>query len=210
MTHMSIKIYKGDETLPKIVDHDKRKEEITRKALMVFIEKGYYNTNLVDISEKCGIGRTTLYRYFKNKDEIFQYALIHITGIIKNEFKRVMELKDVSFIDKIKILISRLVTEYKNSNMIIALIDYWLIMRRENNYIFNRMYESMQEIRNAFKQLLYEGIKSREIKPVDNEKMTITLYALLESLVLHLSYDKTDSVDEHLKTVNILIDGLRA
>ncbi|NSW91477.1 MAG: TetR/AcrR family transcriptional regulator [Firmicutes bacterium] len=196
--------------MPKIVDHDKRKEEITRKALMVFIEKGYYNTNLVDISEKCGIGRTTLYRYFKNKDEIFQYALIHITGIIKNEFKRVMELKDVSFIDKIKILISRLVTEYKNSNMIIALIDYWLIMRRENNYIFNRMYESMQEIRNAFKQLLYEGIKSREIKPVDNEKMTITLYALLESLVLHLSYDKTDSVDEHLKTVNILIDGLRA
>lgn len=196
--------------MPKIVDHDKRKEDITQKAMSVFIEKGYYNTNLIDIAKKCGIGRTTLYRYFKNKDDIFQYALIKITRSIKDEFKKVMELKDVSFIDKIKILISRLVTEYKKGNMIVALIDYWLIMRRENNPILSRIHGNIQEIRNAFKQLLNEGIKSKEIRALDKEKMTITLYALLESLVLHLSYDNAESIDDHLKTVNILIDGLRA
>lgn len=196
--------------MPKIVDHDKRKEDITREAMLVFIEKGYYNTNLIDISEKCGIGRTTLYRYFKNKDDIFQYALIRITQTIKNEFKKVMELKDISFIGKIKTLISRLVTEYKKSNMVVALIDYWLIMKRENNPVLSKIHGNIQEIRSVFRQLLVEGIKSKEIRPLDNEKMAITLYALLESLVLHLSFDKTGSIDEHLKTVDMLIDGLRA
>ena len=37
--------------MPKIVDHDKRKEDITQKAMSVFIEKGYYNTNLIDIAK---------------------------------------------------------------------------------------------------------------------------------------------------------------
>ncbi len=196
--------------MPKIIDYEKRKEEISRKALSVFVEKGYYNTSLADISERCGIGRTTLYRYFKNKDEIFQFTIASINKIIKADLQSVLEDENISFIEKIKVLIEKLFKEYKNSGMLTALIDYRLVARREkNNYILKKIQESMQGINNALKQLLSEGIRSKEIKPVDKEKMTITLYALLESLVLNIPIDKVGSIDEHLKAVNILIDGLK-
>ncbi len=196
--------------MPKIIDYEKRKEEISRKALSVFVEKGYYNTSLADISERCGIGGTTLYIYFKNKDEIFQFTIASINEIIKADLQSVLEDENMSFIEKIKVLIEKLFKEYKNSGMLTALIDYRLVARREkNNYILKKIQEGMQGINNALKQLLSEGIRSKEIKPVDKEKMTVTLYALLESLFLNIPIDKVSSIDEHLKAVNILIDGLK-
>ena len=50
-----------------IVEHDKRKHEILEKALDVFIEEGYEDVTFQKIADRCGITRTTLYIYFKNK-----------------------------------------------------------------------------------------------------------------------------------------------
>ena len=61
--------------MPKIVDYEEKKQEIIEKAKEVFAKRGYYNTNLSDISKSCGMGRTTIYQYFKNKDEIFYHTV---------------------------------------------------------------------------------------------------------------------------------------
>lgn len=57
--------------LPKVVDYDLRQEEIIEQSKIGFTKYGYYNPNLSLISKYCNMGRTTLYQYFKNKDEIF-------------------------------------------------------------------------------------------------------------------------------------------
>ena len=54
-----------------VVEHDKRKQEILQKSLDVFIEEGYEDATFQKIADRCGITRTTLYIYFKNKHEIF-------------------------------------------------------------------------------------------------------------------------------------------
>ena len=50
-----------------VVEHDKRKHEILEKSLEVFIEEGYEDVTFQKIADRCGITRTTLYIYFKNK-----------------------------------------------------------------------------------------------------------------------------------------------
>lgn len=40
-------------------------------ALEVLSQKGYYETRLEDIAEKAGFSKSALYRYYKDKDEIF-------------------------------------------------------------------------------------------------------------------------------------------
>ena len=52
-----------------IVEHDKRKKEILETALDLFMEKGYEDVTFQKIADRCGITRTTLYIYFKNKKE---------------------------------------------------------------------------------------------------------------------------------------------
>jgi len=57
------------------IEHDKRKREILEKALDVFIDEGYEDTTFQKIAERCGITRTILYLYFKNKREIFTFSI---------------------------------------------------------------------------------------------------------------------------------------
>lgn len=48
----------------------KKKAEIISAAVELFNEKGFEKVALLDIAEKINMGRTTIYEYFKNKNEI--------------------------------------------------------------------------------------------------------------------------------------------
>jgi len=52
-----------------------KKESILNAAKSAFVEKGYHQTTMHDISSKLNIKRTTLYDYFRSKEEIV-FALI--------------------------------------------------------------------------------------------------------------------------------------
>ncbi len=61
--------------MPKVIDHEERKKEILYAALEIFATEGYKDTNLGLIAAACGLSRTTVYQYFKDKSEIFLYAI---------------------------------------------------------------------------------------------------------------------------------------
>jgi AcrR family transcriptional regulator len=46
------------------------REQLTRAALSLFIERGYENTTVVNIVERAGLGKTTFFRYFRDKREV--------------------------------------------------------------------------------------------------------------------------------------------
>lgn len=68
--------------MPKVIDHDKRKTEILVTALEVFAKEGFKDTNMSLIANSCNISRTTIYQYFKDKNEIFHYAIKSTTDKI--------------------------------------------------------------------------------------------------------------------------------
>ena len=59
--------------MPKIVDKKEKAARIGSAAITVFRKLGYHGTRMVDIAEAAGIGKGTLYEYFRNKDEIFRF-----------------------------------------------------------------------------------------------------------------------------------------
>ena len=52
-----------------------RRRQIMEVAKKVFAAQGYHKTNIEMICKKAGIGRGTIYRYFKNKEGIFSAIL---------------------------------------------------------------------------------------------------------------------------------------
>ena len=58
--------------MPRIVDKKEKTAQIGSAAITVFRKLGYHATRMVDIAEAAGIGKGTLYEYFRNKDEIFR------------------------------------------------------------------------------------------------------------------------------------------
>jgi AcrR family transcriptional regulator len=52
-----------------------RRRQIMEVAKKVFAAHGYHKTNIEMICKKAGVGRGTIYRYFKNKEAIFSLLL---------------------------------------------------------------------------------------------------------------------------------------
>ncbi|MFJ4657870.1 TetR/AcrR family transcriptional regulator [Nocardia sp. NPDC088792] len=46
------------------------RERLMRAALTLFVERGYENTTVIDIVERAGLGKTTFFRYFRDKREV--------------------------------------------------------------------------------------------------------------------------------------------
>ena len=55
---------------------ERRKEarpaELLAAALELFVEKGYAGTRLVDVAQRAGVSKGTLYLYFENKEDLFK------------------------------------------------------------------------------------------------------------------------------------------
>lgn len=57
---------------------EKRKEQIILAAIKVFGNYGYYKGTVNKIAEHAGLGKGTIYEYFKSKEEIFEEMLLYI------------------------------------------------------------------------------------------------------------------------------------
>lgn len=79
-----------------VVEHEKRKKEILEKSLELFIAEGYEDVTYQKIADRCGITRTTLYIYFKNKREIFSFSIKQLTGDLENQLLEI--IKNLTFI----------------------------------------------------------------------------------------------------------------
>ncbi|WP_430460257.1 TetR/AcrR family transcriptional regulator [Thalassolituus sp. LLYu03] len=55
-----------------------RRADILQAAIQVFAAKGYHNAAIADIASLLGIGHGTIYRYYKNKRDIFNAILAEL------------------------------------------------------------------------------------------------------------------------------------
>ncbi len=61
---------------------ERRRNQILEASARLFAEKGYHATGISDIAEELGIGHGTFYRYFRNKQDIFEQVIGEIIGRI--------------------------------------------------------------------------------------------------------------------------------
>ena len=65
---------------PKIVDRDEKRREIAIASVEVFGAMGFERTRMEDVAKKAGVGKGTLYEYFKNKEELMDGAFQVLFG----------------------------------------------------------------------------------------------------------------------------------
>lgn len=68
--------------MPKIVDREEMQSGILDAALQVFTARGYHAATIADVAKTAGLGKGTLYLYFKNKEAMTE-AMIerHFAGL---------------------------------------------------------------------------------------------------------------------------------
>ncbi len=68
--------------MPKIVDPESQRDEIRRAARRTFSRRGVRGTGLAHVAKAAGIGRSTLYHYYPDKDTLLRDL---VRGALENE-----------------------------------------------------------------------------------------------------------------------------
>lgn len=193
--------------MPKIVNYGARRQEIMKQAILVFAKYGYHNTNLGLISEKCGMGRTTLYQYFKNKDEIFYYTIESVLKDINTQIDKIAMNEECSFVEKLKKTIHQLTDEEYNF-VFLLLLEIWLILKRKKNKILENLRGEIDKVKIKIEELIIKAIEAEEIISIDSKSLASTIYNFIETFTLNRTDCKFNK-EARTESLNLLIDGLR-
>jgi AcrR family transcriptional regulator len=197
--------------VPKLVDLDQKKAEIAHKALYAFAFEGYHKTSLGAIARMCGIGRTTIYEYFKDKDEIFSYTLNHSFDLLQPDFRQILQQPGFTSLERIAAILRVILTQfYQDKRALLVLVEHSLRILRENWEVAGRLRDRMRGLQDLLESLLREGMEAGQIRPLEARGQAQALTMLAESAILQFSMNPDVPLEEVVAGVENLLQGLKA
>ena len=194
-----------------VVEHEKRKHEILQKALDVFITEGYEDATYQKIADKCGITRTTLYIYFKNKQEIFGFSIKQLLTEIETSLLKILHKEELTSEQILRQVMETLIDiSLQNTKLFDILLPYLIQLKNVGKDPNMSVKRRVLRVRHLISSLIIQGIKSNEFKKVNIHETGELLYGLIESSIFRISVLNQKNVDDVKKAINVTIDGILA
>lgn len=173
--------------MAKKVDHEERKREIAEKAVRLFSKVGYDNVSLIMIAASTGISRTVLYRYFCDKREILDAAILTVTGQIEKRCTSILATRD-TVPEKLMGLCNTVVeVMFANKEFLVAVFDFVVGMVRSGANMTPSVAAFTKGTRDALNRLIQYGIRRGELPSVlDVHRTADAIYAEFESCALRI------------------------
>jgi AcrR family transcriptional regulator len=186
-----------------MIDHEQRRIEILEKAFTLFAEEGYGGVTYQKIADRCGISRTIIYHYFKNKEQIFDYAIGLATGNLTAMTAKVIERKDWNSLEKIERIMHITIKMLETSRVFLTVVlDYVLTQKHLGKDLKRKIRRHTIGMKFLLTRLLREAEQNGELAVPHPETAASHLYGILESYVLNLTV--TEILDA--KDVLLLVD----
>lgn len=189
---------------PRVVNKEDKKVQIIDAALLVFSKVGFSKTKIQDIADQAGIGKGTVYEYFKSKNELFEMTIIRFIELLNTEIgKKIFLINDPS--EKLRVFIKESFSAYKtHSHYMDIMFDYWSEGIRDNNKksLMVKMYD---EYTDYICSILDEGISKKAFDIENPSAFAAILLCAMDGLLLRWLMDKDNfPIDD---VVNTLIDS---
>ncbi len=189
--HMYI-VTRSKEKMPKIVDKDMKKLEISGKAMKIFARKGFEKTTIQEIAEGAGIGKGTIYEYFKTKEDIMSHAILSFFAEMEKSFSTdLMAIEDPR--EKLKqFIISSADMGLMDDDIWIVFTEIWYYNMRGGYGSIHKLFNSfLNQYRELFASIIDEGIsKGLFREDLDSRSIAAGIGGLLDGIGLHYLLDK--------------------
>jgi AcrR family transcriptional regulator len=188
-----------------VVEHEKRRREILKKALDVFMDEGFEDVTFQKIADRCGITRTTLYIYFKNKKEIFNYSIKQLLQEVENEIIEVRKDRGPSHTEKLIRVMTVIFEKLEENRQLLAVILNYLFYISKSGYDpYNRVRRRTLRMRHILASMIIEGTRDGEFAKINVKDAVTVLYGFLEAAIFRMAVLRRSEVAE-LKEAVILI-----
>lgn len=195
--------------MPKIIDVEKKKREIAINSINVFLEHGFFQTKFADIAEVCGMGRTSIYKYFNNKEEIYFYILQLGFEYFEEQYQKICSNTTLTYMDKLKKLIDIYLINIGEQDITKRFVKFFLTVHFKQSMIEKKVQKLSDRIYQSIKELLAGAVREQEIIKIDVIAMSALIHAILEAISIQKSIKCYVDIQSQIKSLNILIDGLK-
>ncbi|MBQ9238940.1 MAG: TetR/AcrR family transcriptional regulator [Treponema sp.] len=194
-----------------VVEHEKRKAEILTKALDVFIEEGYADVTFQKIADRCGITRTTLYIYFKNKRELFLWSIKHITAELEDAIMELVTKKEFSAAECLFETLMYIIQSIEdNKKLFNVILLYLLQLRKTGVDTRKRVARRFLRLRHVLSTIIIRGQKSGEFKQLSVRDVNDLFYGLIEAAVFRVVILAHDTMDDIRQTIALAVAEILA
>jgi AcrR family transcriptional regulator len=182
-----------------------RRREIFNAAVNLILEKGFQETSMREIAEAAGMGKSSLYDYFKTKDEILMFVIEEEGLIVINQAQAIACL-DIPPEARLKqILEMQLDFLQANNNLLLQLSVESQRLKPESQ---KRIRERRYEYQDLVAAIIQEGISKGCFRPVN----ALNAARLLVNSMISILYTTrpTGSAEEMLdEMVEIFLNGIK-
>ncbi|MCF0241093.1 MAG: TetR/AcrR family transcriptional regulator [Treponema sp.] len=191
-----------------VVEHEKRKQEILQKSLDVFIDEGYEDVTFQKIADRCGITRTTLYIYFRNKNEIFLWSIKQLLTGVELAIQNILDDKENNAEQALRKTLNVLVDAIEENRKLFHVLQIYLIQLEKSGISANdRVQHRVIRLRHVLNHILIMGIKNNEFKDLNVRVMNELVYGLIESAIFRITLLAQKNVSDVRESIKLAVDG---
>lgn len=192
-----------------VVEHEKRKKEILDKALDLFMENGYEDVTFQKIADKCGVTRTTLYIYFKNKKEIFTWSIKQLTNEIESSLLKIIDNRDLSYEERLKSVLHTILQKcVDNYRLFVITLTYLLQLKNTGKDTKKIVQRRIIRLRHLLSTVIIDGITSGNFKKVNVHEANELIFNLIEAAVFRLTVFGPQDIQALQKSFDLTVSAL--
>ena len=162
-----------------------KKELIINAAVKVFAERGLEKGKIADIAQEAGIGKGTVYEYFRSKDDIFKaIEKMFFSGTLE-QMQSIAQSQE-SPTEKIE-RICEISLDLHNhmGDSVLIFSELWAqqtrgIIHGHSTTIINEMYNDYYKL---VEDILNEGIRKKEFRKMSVVGVTTMLLSMIDGIM---------------------------
>ncbi|MCI7036621.1 MAG: TetR/AcrR family transcriptional regulator [Treponema sp.] len=194
-----------------VVEHEKRKRDILEKAFTMFLEEGYEDITYQKIADRCGITRTTLYVYFKNKKDIFLWSIKQLTSDIEKELLSIIKNPELTASDCLKQILFKLFDIAENNQVFFkVLLNYLVQLEKSGADVNERVTRRVIRIQHLMNTVIIRGQKAGQLKHFSVKDINDQLYMIIEDAMFRLGVLNQKSLDQSRSIAEFTVNQIKA
>ena len=150
----------------RILNRERRISGILDTAEKIFLDKGITETTMIDIAEESELSRATLYRYYKNKDDLVFAVELRIFSMLLDHLASVFQSAD-SGLEKINALLTQFIQlydTYPNHFRFTLAFDIYFSRGYPSREMAKQYLDLLRKNNFYLKEAIIQGIKEGAIR----------------------------------------------
>lgn len=197
--------------MSRAVNHRERRREICATSIGLFAKFGYEDVNFGMIAKACGLSRTLVYTYFKDKRAIFNQAIFGVTDAVNEKYKALARSDRTADAKLREMCTAVFALLFDNREFLCVIVDHLYSFRRKGKLPVDNIMRHTLGLKRIIHSMIVEARHRGEYSAdLDANRATELVYSQFEAAILRLAVSGKAVISDLIEQTGELLSAFRA